>query len=58
MRFLLWLFSKLFLVLKKFDYLVIGGGLGGIVSVRWVVEFGVKVGLVEEVCMGGMCVSE
>lgn len=45
-------------VLKKFDYLVIGGGSGGIASARRAAEFGVKVGLVEEARMGGTCVSE
>lgn len=45
-------------VLKKFDYLVIGGGSGGIASARRASEFGVKVGLVEEARMGGTCVSE
>lgn len=51
-------FSKMPPVLKKFDYLVIGGGSGGIASARRAAEFGVKVGLVEEARMGGTCVSE
>ena len=51
------LFSKMPPVLKKFDYLVIGGGSGGIASARRAAEFGVNVGLVEEARMGGTCVS-
>lgn len=58
MRLSLRLFSKMPPVLKKFDYLVIGGGSGGIASARRAAEFGVKVGLVEEARMGGTCVSE
>lgn len=58
MRLSFWVFSKMPPVLKKFDYLVIGGGSGGIASARRAAEFGVKVGLVEEARMGGTCVSE
>lgn len=58
MRISLRLLSKMPPVLKKFDYLVIGGGSGGIASARRAAEFGVKVGLVEEARMGGTCVSE
>lgn len=57
MRISLRLLSKMPPVLKKFDYLVIGGGSGGIASARRAAEFGVKVGLVEEARMGGTCVS-
>lgn len=57
MRLSLRLFSKMPPVLKKFDYLVIGGGSGGIASARRAAEFGVKVGLVEEARMGGTCVN-
>ena len=42
---------------RKFDYLVIGGGSGGIASARRAAEFGVKVALVEEKRLGGTCVS-
>lgn len=58
MRLSLRLFSKMPPVLKKFDYLVIGGGSGGIASARRAAEFGIKVGLVEEARMGGTCVSK
>ncbi len=42
---------------KVFDYLVIGGGSGGIASARRAAEFGVNVGLVESARLGGTCVS-
>ena len=42
---------------RRFDYLVIGGGSGGIASARRAAEFGVKVALVEEKRLGGTCVS-
>ena len=42
---------------RRFDYLVIGGGSGGIASARRATEFGVKVALVEEKRLGGTCVS-
>lgn len=42
---------------RKFDYLVIGGGSGGIASARRAAEFGVKVALVEEKRLGGTCVN-
>ncbi|XP_060065480.1 glutathione reductase, mitochondrial-like [Ylistrum balloti] len=44
-------------VVKNFDYLVIGGGSGGIASARRAAEFGVKVGLVEQARWGGTCVN-
>ena len=44
-------------VVKTFDYLVIGGGSGGIASARRAAEFGAKVCLVEHGAMGGTCVS-
>jgi len=40
-----------------FDYLVVGGGSGGIASARRAAEFGVKVGLVEGSRLGGTCVN-
>jgi len=43
--------------LKQFDYLVIGGGSGGIASARRAREFNVKVGLIESERLGGTCVS-
>ncbi|KAK0407092.1 hypothetical protein QR680_018990 [Steinernema hermaphroditum] len=42
---------------KEFDYLVIGGGSGGIASARRAREFGVSVGLVEGKRLGGTCVN-
>ena len=49
--------SKMAPIVKKFDYLVIGGGSGGIASARRAAEFGVKVAVVEEARWGGTCVS-
>uniref|UniRef100_A0A0N5B7N7 Glutathione reductase n=1 Tax=Strongyloides papillosus TaxID=174720 RepID=A0A0N5B7N7_STREA len=43
--------------LKQFDYLVIGGGSGGIASARRAREFGVSVGLIECSRLGGTCVN-
>ena len=42
---------------QHFDYLVLGGGSGGIASARRAAEFGVKVALVEKARLGGTCVS-
>lgn len=42
---------------KEFDYLVIGGGSGGIASARRAREFNVSVGLVEGARLGGTCVN-
>ncbi|CAD6191189.1 unnamed protein product [Caenorhabditis auriculariae] len=42
---------------KEFDYLVIGGGSGGIASARRAREFNVSVGLVESGRLGGTCVN-
>lgn len=42
---------------KEFDYLVIGGGSGGIASARRAREFGVSVGLIESGRLGGTCVN-
>ena len=41
---------------KSYDYLVIGGGSGGIASARRAAEFGAKVALVEAGKLGGTCV--
>jgi len=43
--------------IRTFDYLVIGGGSGGIASARRAAEFGAKVALVEEARLGGTCVN-
>uniref|UniRef100_A0A915EII7 Glutathione-disulfide reductase n=1 Tax=Ditylenchus dipsaci TaxID=166011 RepID=A0A915EII7_9BILA len=42
---------------KEFDYLVIGGGSGGIASARRAREFNVSVGLIEYQRLGGTCVN-
>ncbi|KAL6731629.1 hypothetical protein Aduo_002473 [Ancylostoma duodenale] len=42
---------------REFDYLVIGGGSGGIASARRAREFGVSVALIEEGRLGGTCVN-
>ena len=44
-------------VTKHFDYLVIGGGSGGLASARRAAEFGVKAAVIEEGRWGGTCVS-
>ncbi|KAE9552584.1 hypothetical protein FO519_004201 [Halicephalobus sp. NKZ332] len=42
---------------KEFDYLVIGGGSGGIASARRAREFNASVGLIENQRLGGTCVN-
>ena len=42
---------------KCFDYLVIGGGSGGLGSARRAAKLGAKVGLIEHGRLGGTCVS-
>ena len=42
--------------INTYDYLVIGGGSGGIASARRAAEFGAKVALVEAGKLGGTCV--
>ena len=42
---------------QKFDYLVIGGGSGGIASARRAAEYGAKVALFESGAIGGTCVN-
>ena len=45
-------------VAKHFQYLVLGGGSGGIASARRAAEFsGISVGLVEKSRLGGTCVN-
>ena len=41
----------------NFDYLVIGGGSGGIASARRAASHGAKVGLIEKGTIGGTCVN-
>lgn len=43
--------------MKQFDYLVIGGGSGGIASARRARQFKAKVGLIEIDRLGGTCVN-
>lgn len=42
---------------QVFDYLVLGGGSGGIASARRAAQYGAKVGLVEKARLGGTCVN-
>lgn len=42
---------------ESFDYLVIGGGSGGLASARRAASYGAKVGLVEGDRLGGTCVN-
>lgn len=42
---------------KAFDYLVIGGGSGGMASARRAAEYGAKVALIEKGVIGGTCVN-
>ncbi|KAH9488315.1 hypothetical protein Btru_063767 [Bulinus truncatus] len=44
-------------IAKKFDYLVIGGGSGGLASARRAAEFGIKAAIIEEGRWGGTCVN-
>ena len=44
-------------IVKHFQYLVLGGGSGGIASARRAAEFGVTVGLIEKQALGGTCVN-
>lgn len=43
--------------MATFDYLVIGGGSGGLASARRAAEYGAKVALVESSELGGTCVN-
>lgn len=42
---------------NHFDYLVIGGGSGGMASARRAADYGVKVAVVEKASLGGTCVN-
>ena len=44
-------------VTKKYDFLVIGGGSGGLATARRAAEFGVKAAVIEHARLGGTCVS-
>ena len=43
-------------IAKAFDFIVIGGGSGGLACARRAAEFGVKAAIVEEGRWGGTCV--
>lgn len=43
--------------MKKFDYIVIGAGSGGIASARRAAKFGKKVAIIENRVVGGTCVN-
>ncbi|HEX2672431.1 MAG TPA: glutathione-disulfide reductase [Polyangiaceae bacterium] len=43
--------------MEPFDYLVIGGGSGGLASARRAAEYGAKVALIESSELGGTCVN-
>lgn len=49
--------SSMLRTVKHFDYLVIGGGSGGIASARRAAEYGAKVALIEHGPLGGTCVN-
>ena len=42
---------------KHYDFLVIGGGSGGIAGARRAAEYGARVALIENQRMGGTCVN-
>ncbi|GAM26736.1 hypothetical protein SAMD00019534_099110, partial [Acytostelium subglobosum LB1] len=42
---------------NHFNFLVLGGGSGGIATARRAAKYGVKVGLIEQTRMGGTCVN-
>lgn len=50
-------FSKMAGQIKEYDYVVLGGGSGGVASARRAAEFGVKVACIEAKKLGGTCVS-
>lgn len=45
------------MIKKVFDYLVLGGGSGGLASARRAAKYGKKVGLIESHRLGGTCVN-
>lgn len=50
-------FSNMAGQVKEYDYLVLGGGSGGVASARRAAEFGIKVACIESKKLGGTCVS-
>ncbi|XP_013069703.2 glutathione reductase, mitochondrial-like isoform X1 [Biomphalaria glabrata] len=49
--------SRMAPIAKKYDYLVVGGGSGGLASARRAAEFGIKAAIIEEARWGGTCVN-
>ncbi len=43
---------------RSFDFLVIGGGSGGLASARRASQLGAKVAVIEHGRLGGTCVSQ
>src|SRR6187551_1928331 len=43
--------------MENFDYLVVGGGSGGLASARRAAEYGARVALIESAELGGTCVN-
>lgn len=50
-------FSKMAPIKQHFEYLVIGGGSGGVASARRAASYGAKVGIIEGKEFGGTCVN-
>ena len=42
---------------RNYDYVVLGGGSGGLASARRAAEFGVRAVVIENNVIGGTCVS-
>jgi hypothetical protein len=49
--------ARILAMSNHFDYLVIGGGSGGVASARRAAGYGAKVGVIEKSAMGGTCVN-
>src|SRR5688572_646303 len=49
--------SESFVIALSFDYVVLGGGSGGLASARRAAQYGAKVALVEAADLGGTCVN-
>ena len=43
--------------MKIYDYIVIGGGSGGVASARRAASYGASVALIEDKALGGTCVN-
>jgi len=42
---------------NHFNYIVIGGGSGGVASARRAADYGIRVAVVEKSALGGTCVN-